>query len=105
MTLYIFDKDGTLVAGVPKADGKTRPANKPEEQILLLGVARKICQLRSQGHLIAIASNQGGCAWGVMTTNYEKMPVVFVGDQESDRQAAAAAGVEFVWAQDFFCYE
>ena len=69
MTLYIFDKDGTLVAGVPKADGKTRPANKPEEQILLPGVARKICQLRSQGHLIAIASNQGGCAWGVMTTN------------------------------------
>ena len=171
-----YDKDGTLVAGVPKADGKTRPANKPEEQILLPGVARKICQLRSQGHLIAIASNQGGCAWGVMTTNeaellmkdcadkiggvnamiyspydpkaagtpradaryaidhenrkpkpgmithimrvleihngdpmlptwYEKMPVVFVGDQESDRQAAAAAGVEFVWAQDFFCYE
>lgn len=173
MTLYIFDKDGTLVAGVPKADGKTRPANKSEEQILLPGVAEKISELRNQGHLIAIASNQGGCAWGLMTTNeaellmkdcadkiggvnamiyspydpkaagtpradsryaidhenrkprpgmikhimkvleihdgspylpthYAKILVVFVGDQESDKQAAEAAGVEFVWAQDFF---
>lgn len=27
---------------------------------------------------------------------------VFVGDQETDRQAAEAAGIEFVWARDFF---
>jgi D-glycero-D-manno-heptose 1,7-bisphosphate phosphatase len=27
---------------------------------------------------------------------------LFVGDQESDRQAAASAGVPFLWAQEFF---
>lgn len=27
---------------------------------------------------------------------------LFVGDQETDRQAAEAAGVEFIWAKGFF---
>ncbi len=172
-TLYIFDKDGTLISNVDKGNGKTRPANTPSEQVLLHGVRGRIDELRSNGDLIAIASNQGGCAWGFMTTNeaellmkdcadkiggvqamvyspydpkaagtskadsryaidhenrkpkpgmikhimkvleihngdpmlptwYAKIPVVFVGDQESDKQAAEAANVEFVWAKDFF---
>lgn len=60
--LYIFDKDGTLVHPV-----FNRPANTPQEQILMPGVLAKIEQLRSQGALIAIASNQGGVAWGLIT--------------------------------------
>ena len=64
MTLYIFDKDGTLVSGFDN-----RPANKPEEQILLPGVLKKITGLRHAGHKIAIASNQGGVAWGFITFN------------------------------------
>lgn len=32
----------------------------------------------------------------------EPSQCLFVGDQESDRQAAAAAGVPFVWAREFF---
>jgi phosphoglycolate phosphatase-like HAD superfamily hydrolase len=27
---------------------------------------------------------------------------IFVGDQEADREAAMAAGCDFLWAEDFF---
>jgi D-glycero-D-manno-heptose 1,7-bisphosphate phosphatase len=59
--LIIFDKDGTLT----EFDG--RPANHPEEQKLLPGVAERIAQLRERGCKIAIASNQGGVAWGFIS--------------------------------------
>lgn len=146
--LFIFDKDGTLVDG-PAG----RPPNKPEEQSLMPGVLEVIARLRAEGHLIALASNQGGVAWGFISMDdadalmrdcaqkiggvdaYRFCPhdprkgqfcecrkprpgmilsimaelgisdpgqVVFVGDQESDRQAAEAAGVRFVWADQFF---
>ena len=156
MALYIFDKDGTLVGG---ANG--RPANKPNEQQPLPGVVAKIAALRAAGHKIAIASNQGGVAWGFISEaqarelvrdaaekiggvdfwrcccyderaaaknpgapfarkSYRRKPApgmlreimraagasaedtIMVGDQDSDRQAAEAAGVRFVWAADFF---
>jgi D-glycero-D-manno-heptose 1,7-bisphosphate phosphatase len=60
--LIIFDKDGTLVADV---DG--RPPNTISEQKLLPGVAEKCAELRAQGHILAVASNQGGVAYGFMT--------------------------------------
>lgn len=31
--------------------------------------------------------------------------LLYVGDQDSDREAALAAGVDFAWAQDFFGWE
>jgi D-glycero-D-manno-heptose 1,7-bisphosphate phosphatase len=149
--LYIFDKDGTLIAPLPG-----RPANSPEEQIVMDGVLEKLEELRQEGHTLAIASNQGGVAFGYMSaaeavavmrdaatktgimywsvcphhpdgtierlskdcyrrkpnpgmlkglmenTGFPKALTVFVGDQESDRQAAEAAGVEFRWADEFF---
>jgi len=144
--LYVFDKDNTLVSGMGN-----RPANTPDEQTLLPGVAEKISELRARGHHIAIASNQGGVAWGFITmerarelmidcaekiggANYEFCPhddrknapcgcrkprpgmlinlmrktgclpaeTVMVGDQDTDRQAAEAAGAHFEWAQEFF---
>ncbi|MGL5062947.1 MAG: hypothetical protein ACRC62_23470 [Microcoleus sp.] len=58
MKLIVFDKDGTL----------TTPASgaifvqHPHDQVLLPGVAEKLAQLRKDGWLMAIASNQGGCA-------------------------------------------
>jgi len=60
--LYIFDKDGTLIGGA-----SNRPANTPEEQILLPGVRNKILELIVDGNSVAIASNQGGVAWGFIT--------------------------------------
>lgn len=160
--LYIFDKDGTLLSAVEKNNGKTRPANTPAEQVVLPGVAAKLNELRSNGNQIAIASNQGGVAWGFMTEEQaqiliddciekiggvdawawcpfdpkaegkpgsikrfacesnERKPnpgmihaivnhvdaelsdTFFIGDMESDQKAAGAAGVNFVWANDFF---
>jgi len=61
-SLYIFDKDQTLVSGL-----RDRPANTPEEQIPLPGVAEKLSKLRAEGCRLAIASNQGGVAWGYLT--------------------------------------
>lgn len=154
--LFIFDKDGTLVGGIGN-----RPANTPGEQRPLPGVIEKLAELRASGHMIALASNQGGVAWGYISygmacdlmrdaaekiggahyttfcpydpkaaskfpdgfyardhytrkpqpgmiqeclDHFEVLPeeVVYIGDQESDKQAAEAAGVHFEWAADFF---
>ena len=62
MTLYIFDKDGTLVSGL-----NNRPANTPDEQKPLPNVVEMIAELRAAGHTLSIASNQGGVAWGFIT--------------------------------------
>jgi D-glycero-D-manno-heptose 1,7-bisphosphate phosphatase len=129
-----------------------RPANTIEEQALLPGVAEKCAQLRAAGHGLAVASNQGGVAFGHLSLaraealvahaadmigaedwelcphhpeagdeaclcrkpapgmllalmyrlGYPPEETVFVGDQESDRLAALAAGCGFVWAEVFF---
>lgn len=60
--LVIFDKDKTIVSGLDN-----RPANTPDEQRPLPGVIETIAALRAAGHQIAIASNQGGVAWGFIT--------------------------------------
>ena len=156
MKLVILDKDGTVVKYLGD-----RPANTPEEQVLLPGVSEKISWLKRQGYKIALASNQGGVAWGFIsyaqasalmadaaekvgadayrfcphdaralgtpnacpeyaTTcgcrkpapgmlldlmrefNVSRSNTIYVGDRDEDRQAAQAAGVHFVWAQEFF---
>ena len=56
--LIVFDKDGTLTEPI---SGNTF-VQYPEDQRLRPGVARKLAQLRSEGAMMAIASNQGGCA-------------------------------------------
>ncbi|MBA3872579.1 MAG: HAD-IIIA family hydrolase [Anaerolineae bacterium] len=150
--LYIFDKDGTLVQDV---DGK-RPPNTLDEQKPFPDVLPKCQALIAEGHLLAVASNQGGVAFGLMTaeqahmlvqhittyigaTTYavcvthpngktksarresrfrkpsggmieylmdafgvSKADTVYIGDMDSDQQAAEAAGVAFEWAKDFF---
>lgn len=148
MTLFIFDKDGTLVREL-----EGRPPNKPEEQVLIPGVKEKITELRAQGHTIAIASNQGGVAkrsitYGdghammqdlqkklgahdvfyrfcphhpdvdgecrcrkpkpgmlldIMTSlDMQVSDTIMIGNSDTDRRAANAAGVKFVWAKGFF---
>lgn len=156
MTLYIFDKDNTLIGGMGN-----RPPNTPEEQQPLPGVVEKLAELRAQGHTLAIASNQGGVAWGFITEaqaqalvqdaaekvggvnfwrcccyderaesrnpgnpyarkSYRRKPApgmlrelmraagaspadtTMIGDSDSDKQAAEAAGCNFIWASEFF---
>ena len=154
--LIIFDKDGTLVGplGGP-------PANSIRQQEPLPGVVEKLATLRAQGHALAIATNQGGVAWGIISRSqayrlahdaaekvggvdgvavccyhpgaagrnpaspyakasprrkpapgmllglmrrlgHDPTDTIYVGDRDTDRQAAEAAGVRFTWAQDFF---
>ena len=154
-TLYIFDLVGTLV----------KPIKKPVKGItdveFLPGVETMSRYLRDRRCDLAIASNQGGVAYGHLTfeqaeqlikdvcktldigqwrmcphhpdgtvKEYSKScrcrkpkpnmiksireanayytwkgqfrPCVYVGDTEVDRQTAENAGVEFVWAKEFF---
>ncbi len=163
MALYIFDKDGTLLQYITTRAGIKRAALKPEEQLLRPGVFEKICELRTAGHKIAMASDQTSVAKGLITLkqaevlmencavkiggvdawrmcpcdphgkpklNGEPNPyarddparkphpgmilelidelhvspedVIVVGDAKADKQAAEAAGVQFIGAKEFF---
>ena len=67
MSLYIFDKDKTLLRHVRSRMFFKRSPLKPREQILRKGVFEKIAELRAQGHQIAIATNQIAVAHGLIT--------------------------------------
>lgn len=150
--LYIFDKDGTLVQNI---DGN-RPPNTLDEQKTFEDVLAVCKALIADGHILAVASNQGGVAFGHITaveahamvkqiadyigaTTYSvcvthpngrkkaarresrfRKPgagmieylmdafgvlpaeTVYIGDMDTDREAAEAAGVQFEWANAFF---
>ncbi len=67
MSLYIFDKDGTLVSKLHSRTGIAKPPTRPYQQILRPGVFEKLAELRKDGHLIAIASDQHAVAKGEIT--------------------------------------
>ncbi len=67
MSLYIFDKDKTLLRPVRRWLLFSRSPDKPEEQVLKDGVYEKIASLRAAGHQIAIATNQPAVAHGLIT--------------------------------------
>lgn len=69
--LYIFDADGTL--RITKS-GKPCP-NTWKDQASLPNVRDKLVNLKSEGHSIAIASNQGGVSWGYMS-EYEAWQIM-----------------------------
>lgn len=154
--LVILDKDGTLVGPL-----EGPPASSTWQQQPLDGVVQKLTALRAQGHALAIATNQGGVAWGFISRSqayrlahdaaekvggvdavavccyhpgavarnpaspyakasprrkpapgmildlmrrlgYGPADTIYVGDYDTDRQAAETAGVRFIWAQEFF---
>ena len=155
--LYIFDKDGTLAKSVVNSKtGKSHAPNRIEDQEYFEDVRPRCEALRAQGHKLAVASNQGGVAFGIFSADeagllvqaaaayigaesYEvcfchpagkvapwntesdhRKPApgmlltlmerlqfapentVMIGDWDSDREAAQAAGCAFIWANDFF---
>ena len=61
--LFIFDKDGTICHS---ASGQ-KFINSKDDQELIPGVLEKVEVLRKDGHTLAVASNQGGVAWGIMS--------------------------------------
>ena len=67
MSLYIFDKDKTLLRAVRSRWIFKRSPLKPEEQVLKKGVYEKLAKLRADGHKIAIATNQIAVAHGIIT--------------------------------------
>ncbi len=67
MSLYIFDKDKTLLRSVKVFWFIRRTPLKPKEQILRENVFEKLAELRTAGHQIAIATNQTSVANGFIT--------------------------------------
>lgn len=154
--LYIFDKDGCLAKSVAGKNGKTHAPNRLDEQDYFDDVESKCNQLIQEGHVLAVASNQGGVAFGIFPADEAELLVraaaeyigalayrvcmyhpqgrvapynvdhrnrkpapgmlielmaelgfspdqtVMVGDWDSDKQAAEAAGCQFIWAHEFF---
>jgi HAD superfamily hydrolase (TIGR01662 family) len=64
MTLYIFDKDGTVLRRAHNWLRLPIPPTRCEDQILLPGVYEKMAALRAAGHQLALASNQEAVARG-----------------------------------------
>lgn len=82
--LYIFDKDGTLVRSVVnEKTGKSHAPNSLETQDYFADVAAKCWSLRSAGHTLAVASNQGGVAFGIFPADEAELLVssaaIFIG--------------------------
>jgi D-glycero-D-manno-heptose 1,7-bisphosphate phosphatase len=150
--LIIFDADGTLCTTRSGATFR----KTADDWKLLPGVEQKIIELDKQGVKLAIATNQGGVAFGYMqpgdirrelralaewlhipyvamcfshpaatvmqfledsprrkpgpemlneiikSSGESKQDTLMVGDRPEDEQAARAAGVSFMWAEDFF---
>lgn len=154
--LYIFDKDGTLAESVIGKNGKTHAPNQLEDQTYFADVKAKCDELIAAGNILAVASNQGGVAFGIfeadeaellvssaaeyigaqayrvcfhhpkghvapynvehrnrkplpgmiqeLMAQFNKLPsdTVMIGDWKTDKEAAEAAGCQFIWAKDFF---
>jgi D-glycero-D-manno-heptose 1,7-bisphosphate phosphatase len=155
--LCIFDKDGCLVKSVVESkSGKSHAPNRLEDQEYFEDV-RAVCEnLRAEGWTLAVASNQGGVAFGIFSADeaellvksaaeyigavayrvcfyhpkgkvspwnqehrnrkpqpgmlielmqqFQVMPenTLMVGDWQSDKEAADAAGCDFRWAHEMF---
>lgn len=148
--LYIFDKDGTICRSI----SGQKFINSVDDQELYPDVKLRLLKLKHDDR-IAVASNQGGVAFGFMSIieaaeivrhssqliggaryilcphhpngtnefridceyrkpkpcmlfqmmeqlNYNRADTIFIGDMDTDEQAALHAGIDFVWAKDFF---
>lgn len=73
--LYIFDKDGTLCKSVVETGGKSHAPNRLEDQEYFDDVVAKCNELIEQGHTLAVASNQGGVAFGIFTADEAELLV------------------------------
>jgi D-glycero-D-manno-heptose 1,7-bisphosphate phosphatase len=74
--LYVFDKDGCLCKSViePRT-GKSHAPNRLEDQDYFEDV-RAVCEiLRAAGHTLAVASNQGGVAFGIFSAEEAELLV------------------------------
>jgi HAD superfamily hydrolase (TIGR01662 family) len=67
MSLFVFDKDGTLIQRRYGALGRRIPPTRPEHQKLRPFVHEKLAELRGKGALLAIASNVNLVAFGALS--------------------------------------
>ena len=66
MSLFIFDKDGTLVSRRGNLLTKRLPPTRPEHQVVRPHVVESLAALRAEGHAITIAANIGAVAFGII---------------------------------------
>jgi D-glycero-D-manno-heptose 1,7-bisphosphate phosphatase len=73
--LYVFDKDGCLCKSVEGKNGSTHAPNRLEDQEYFEDVALKCAELIAAGNTLAVASNQGGVAFGIFTADEAELLV------------------------------
>jgi len=78
--LYIFDKDSTICKSVIEKNGKSRCPNTLDEQDYFHDVMSITENLRAEGHTLAIASNQGGVAFGIFSADEAELLVKAAAD-------------------------
>ncbi len=74
--LIIFDKDGCLCKSVTDSkSGKTHAPNRLEDQEYFEDVALMCAELIAAGNTLAVASNQGGVAFGIFAADEAELLV------------------------------
>lgn len=72
--LYIFSKNGAICKSVVDFQtGKSHAPNTLDQQEYFDGVTLKCAELKAAGHRLAVVSNEGGVAWGIMTEDDAKL--------------------------------
>lgn len=74
--LIIFDKDGTLcISVIDSKSGKSHAPNRLDDQEYFEDVAAKCAKLIAAGNTLAVASNQGGVAFGIFSADEAELLV------------------------------
>lgn len=74
--LIIFDKDGTLCTSViDSKSGKSHAPNRLDDQEYFDDVESKAYELKATGNILAVASNQGGVAFGIFSADEAELLV------------------------------
>jgi len=76
MSLFVFDKDGTLVSRRGGWIARRKPPTRPEHQFVRRHVVETLAALRRDGHRIAIATNVNAVAYGAIDVAVQCMGVI-----------------------------
>lgn len=78
--LYIFGKNSTICKGVVDSKGRSHAPSTLEAQEYWHDTTAIIDKLKADGHVIALCSNEGGVAWGIVEASEAELMVKAAAD-------------------------